>query len=90
MRSRVAPVISAVCSLFALSAWAADAGEPASVSGPYRPAWESLKVHQDPEWFRNAKFGIYTHWGPVTVGSEDCPSGGQWYGHEWWASTSPT
>ena len=29
--------------------------------GPFQPEWESLKAHQDPEWFRDAKFGIYTH-----------------------------
>ncbi len=49
-------------------------------AGPYRPEWPSLKAHQDPEWFRDAKFGIYTHWGPVTVGAEDGPGGVQWYG----------
>ena len=49
--------------------------------GPFKPEWESLKAHQDPEWFRDAKFGIYTHWGPVTVGAEDGTNGGvQWYG----------
>jgi len=32
--------------------------------GPCKPNWESLKTHTDPEWFRDAKFGIYTHWGP--------------------------
>ncbi len=59
--------------------------------GPFRPDWESLKAHQDPEWFRDAKFGIYTHWGPVTVGSENYRGGmaktkatragdPQWYG----------
>ena len=56
--------------------------------GPFQPDWQSLKAHQDPEWFRDAKFGIYTHWGPVTVGAEDAPEGGwktgavgaQWYG----------
>ena len=62
--------------------------KPAKASTVYRndnnfkPSWESLKAHRDPEWFRDAKFGIYTHWGPVTIGSEDCPCGGQWYGHE--------
>ena len=56
--------------------------------GPFQPDWHSLKAHQDPEWFRDAKFGIYTHWGPLTVGAEDAPEGGwktgavgaQWYG----------
>ena len=64
---------------------AADANPPAAgpaAAGPFKPTWESLRTHKDPEWFRDAKFGIYTHWGPVTVGSEDCPCGGQWYGHE--------
>jgi alpha-L-fucosidase len=59
-------------------------------NGPFQPNWESLKTHQDPEWFRNAKFGIYTHWGPVTVGAEDGPAGGQWYGHSMYDTNSPT
>ena len=58
--------------------------------GPFQPDWESLKAHQDPEWFRDAKFGIYTHWGPVTVGAEDGPAGGQWYGHSMYDTNSPT
>lgn len=58
--------------------------------GPYKPEWESLKAHQDPEWFRDAKFGIYTHWGPVTVGAEDGPAGVQWYGKSMYDPNSPT
>ena len=51
----------------------------------YQPNWESLKKHTDPEWFRDAKLGIYTHWGPVTLGSDDMPSSdraSQWYASE--------
>ena len=58
--------------------------------GPFQPDWASLKAHQDPEWFRDAKFGIYTHWGPVTVGAEDGPDGGQWYGNSMYKTNSPT
>ncbi len=29
----------------------------------YSNSWESLRNHQNPEWLREAKFGIYTHWG---------------------------
>ncbi|MEF8811574.1 MAG: alpha-L-fucosidase [Bacteroidales bacterium] len=29
----------------------------------YDPRWESLTQHQIPEWLRDAKFGIYTHFG---------------------------
>ena len=71
-------------------AWGAEAVP--SVAGPFQPTWASLKTHCDPEWFRDAKFGIYTHWGPVTVGCEDCPFGrecGQWYARELYQRTSP-
>jgi alpha-L-fucosidase len=61
----------------------------ALADGPYAPDWESLKAHKDPEWFRDAKLGIYTHWGPVTVGCEDSPKGGQWYGHEMYKTDNP-
>lgn len=55
----------------------------------YQPVWESLKKHEIPEWFRDAKLGIYTHWGPVTVGCEDCPKSGQWYGGQMYDPQSP-
>ncbi len=64
----------------------------ASTSGPrlYESTWESLAKHTNPEWFRDAKFGIYTHWGPVTVGAEDGPGGVQWYGRNMYDPKSPT
>ena len=34
----------------------------------YEPDWDSIRSHyQCPEWFRDAKFGIFLHWGPYTV-----------------------
>ncbi|MBQ2334446.1 MAG: alpha-L-fucosidase, partial [Prevotella sp.] len=40
--------------------------------GKFEPNWESLKTYETPEWFRNAKFGIWAHWGPQCVeGSGD-------------------
>lgn len=45
----------------------------------YSADWRSLRNHQTPEWFRDAKFGIYTHWGPYSV-----PAVGpnvSWYPH---------
>lgn len=33
-------------------------------AGPFQPTWESLSHYQTPEWFRDAKFGIWAHWGP--------------------------
>ncbi|MEM1136636.1 MAG: alpha-L-fucosidase [Bacteroidota bacterium] len=42
----------------------------------YQPTWESLKAHNEaPEWFQNAKFGIYFHWGVYSVPA----FGDEWY-----------
>ena len=87
MRRYVAPIILALCFLVVPLQAAGDLQARCRV-GLYRPAWESLRAPSDPEWFRDAKFGIYTHWGPVTLGTEDCPCGGQWYGHEMYNSKS--
>jgi len=66
------------------------AGSVARSNPAYEPTWESLSKHAIPEWFRDAKFGIYTHWGPVTVGAEDGPAGVQWYGRSMYLPDSPT
>ncbi|WP_145855804.1 alpha-L-fucosidase [Pedobacter suwonensis] len=42
--------------------------------GKFKPTDESLKQYQYPEWFRDAKFGIWSHWGPQAV-----PRQGDWY-----------
>ncbi len=33
----------------------------------YQPTWESLDSRPVAEWFGNAKFGIFIHWGPYSV-----------------------
>lgn len=43
-------------------------------TGKFQPTWESLKQYEVPEWFRNAKFGIWAHWGPQCQ-----PERGDWY-----------
>jgi alpha-L-fucosidase len=43
-------------------------------SGPFEPTWESLRQYRCPDWFRDAKFGIWSHWGPQSV-----PMYGDWY-----------
>lgn len=41
-------------------------------TGKFSPTWESLREYEVPEWFRDAKFGIWAHWGPQCVeGSGD-------------------
>jgi alpha-L-fucosidase len=45
-----------------------------AVVGKFQPTDESFKQYQYPEWFRDAKFGIWAHWGPQAV-----PRMGDWY-----------
>ncbi len=40
---------------------------PLDMEGPFKPEMESLKQYQVPEWFRDAKFGIFLHWGVYSV-----------------------
>lgn len=41
----------------------------------YQATWESLKKYQVPDWFRDAKFGIFIHWGVYSVPA----FGSEWY-----------
>lgn len=43
--------------------------------GTYKDNWDSLSNHPLPEWFRNAKFGIFIHWGVYSVPA----FGSEWY-----------
>ncbi|HOD52746.1 MAG TPA: alpha-L-fucosidase [Candidatus Hydrogenedentes bacterium] len=53
----------------------AVAGE-SDAQGPYQPEWPSLMTHSEaPDWFRDAKFGIYFHWGVYCVPA----FGSEWY-----------
>jgi len=47
---------------------------PEIAPGPFKPDMDSLKQYRCPEWFRDAKFGIWAHWGPQVV-----PMDGDWY-----------
>lgn len=42
--------------------------------GAYSPTWESVSSWTCPEWYEDAKFGIWAHWGPQCE-AED----GDWY-----------
>lgn len=35
--------------------------------GPYRPDWATLVNYQQPQWYKDAKFGIFIHWGVYSV-----------------------
>jgi len=44
-------------------------------SGPFQPNWDSLAAYRVPAWFRDAKFGIFIHWGVYSVPA----FGNEWY-----------
>lgn len=47
---------------------------PPIAGGPFKADWNSLAKYQTPAWFRDAKFGIWAHWGPQCE-----PEQGDWY-----------
>ena len=73
---------TALCFLFL--AWMGAPRAPAQTAqaqkelpiaaGPFQPSLGSLTNYSCPEWFRDAKFGIWAHWGPQAV-----PMNGDWY-----------
>ncbi len=42
--------------------------------GPFQGTRESLKAYTVPGWYRDAKFGIWAHWGPQSAAEF-----GDWY-----------
>jgi alpha-L-fucosidase len=59
--------------IFLLCLFVAGLGQ---ATEPFQPTWESLAKHEAaPEWFQDAKLGIYFHWGPYSVPA----FGSAWY-----------
>ncbi len=50
----------------------------------YEPNWESLDARKTPEWFSDAKFGIFIHWGVYSVPAWGTPD---WYSEWYWRKT---
>ena len=60
--------------LFLWSAGIAATGGTAQAKESYQPTTQSLREHKVPQWFEDAKFGIFIHWGPYAV-----PAYHEWY-----------
>jgi alpha-L-fucosidase len=58
------------CSALALSRFAKGQAQ----GGNFQPTRQSLQGYHIPEWFRDAKFGIWSHWGP-----QSAIENGDWY-----------
>lgn len=52
--------------------------------GPFEPTWESLVQYRAPDWFRDAKFGIWAHWSAQCV-----PEQGDWYARQMYIQGHP-
>jgi alpha-L-fucosidase len=59
--------------------------ESAVAAGPFRDDWQSLRADQAPEWFRDAKFGIFIHWGVYSVAG----FGSEWYSRNMYQQGMP-
>lgn len=46
-----------------------------AAAGPFQPDWESLGAYESPEWYADAKFGLFIHWGAYSVPA----FGSEWY-----------
>jgi len=54
-------------------------------AGPFRADWESLQQYQEPQWYQDAKFGIFIHWGVYSVPA----FGNEWYPRNMYQQGSP-
>ena len=50
----------------------------------FEPSFDSLSTFECPAWFRDAKFGVWSHWGPQSV-----PMYGDWYARHMYIQDSP-
>lgn len=53
--------------------------------GPFRDDWTSLSAFQTPKWYRDAKFGIFIHWGVYSVPA----FGSEWYPRNMYIQGTP-
>jgi alpha-L-fucosidase len=71
-------ILAATAGGAALTADVPKALDRRIASGLFQPNWESLqRGYQCPEWFRDAKFGIWAHWSAQCV-----PEQGDWYARQ--------
>nr|XP_002734463.2 PREDICTED: alpha-L-fucosidase-like [Saccoglossus kowalevskii] len=51
----------------------------------YKPTWESVDTRPLPDWYDNAKFGIFLHWGLYSVPA----FGSEWFWYNWETKKDP-
>jgi alpha-L-fucosidase len=93
-QGKLLAVAAALLSLaLGVSAWAADKKiedtlkmvDQVAAQGPFRASWESLETYNVPEWYQDAKFGIFIHWGAYSVPAFD----NEWYPRNMYLKDNP-
>ncbi|WP_165231727.1 alpha-L-fucosidase [Aquisphaera insulae] len=84
--TRPHPEFALVVTLIAALASPGRAGAqaPTVTPGPFQATSDSLKAYAYPDWFRDAKLGIWAHWGPQSV-----PMFGDWYARQLYQQGHP-
>ena len=85
-RVRFAAVVAVICVL-----WLGTSRAGRAADTVYEPNWDSLRKHEVPEWFRDAKFGIFVCWGVYSVPAwAPRDTYAEWYTHRMYKRGTPT
>ena len=87
MNATIRRNLPSLAKVVAMLAWMPFAGAAADwpiAPGEFSSQAQSLTNYSCPEWFRDAKFGIWAHWGPQAV-----PRAGDWYARNMYLQGSP-
>src|SRR5579863_1180195 len=92
-RAGLAPILILVAFVFITPGLAQDARVADAIKridavvarGPFHPSWDSLEHYQVPQWYLDAKFGIFIHWGVYSVPA----FGNEWYPRNMYIAKEP-
>ena len=74
--------ISFLLLVFACAVKPKESSKSAEVTkSTYEANWESLMQHQTPDWFQDAKFGIFIHWVLYSIPAYTTRKNAEWYPH---------
>ncbi len=84
LRNTLVTTAAASLSPHLLAQTTAQAPQRHIAPGPFEPTWPSLRAYKTPDWFRDAKFGIWAHWSAQCV-----PEQGDWYARQMYIEGHP-
>ena len=73
-RTLLKGIAASISSLYISKSYAGRLLKAPYAAPAFQPTWDSLAQYQVPNWFRDAKFGMWAHWGPQCQ-----PERGDWY-----------